>query len=143
MTRWPRWLLVAMDELAQGVAEVLGERHNARILEYHRHTSLGAADDETPWCASFVNWCLAQCWIKGTNSARARSFETWGQMSGPDVGAVAVLWRGSPGAATGHVGFLLGHGSGRVILLGGNQGNAVSVTTYPEDRVVCYRRPTA
>jgi len=86
-------------------------------------------------------YATATPWVKIGEGAR--SVETWGQMSGPDVGAVAVLWRGSPGAATGHVGFLLGHGSGRVILLGGNQGNAVSVTTYPEDRVVCYRRPTA
>lgn len=135
------WLDVAVGELVRGVAEIPGVGHNVRILEYHQATSLRAADDETPWCSSFVNWCLRQKWIRGTNSARARSFEEWGRPIGPTPGAIAVLWRGLPGGATGHVGFYLGETAQSVILLGGNQGNSVSVALYPKSRVLTFRWP--
>jgi hypothetical protein len=49
---------IATQEL--GVAEIYGDVHNKRILEYHQATRLKATTDEVAWCASFVNWCLWQ-----------------------------------------------------------------------------------
>ncbi len=130
-----------MDELILGVTETPGEKHNWRILEYHQKTSLKATTDEIPWCSSFVNWVLAQCWIKGTNNAMARSFTSWGDSTTRQVGAITVLWRGSPTSPSGHVVFLVGGNDLEIFLLGGNQGNRVSVQNYPIGRVLGYRWP--
>ncbi len=64
-----------------GVEELPGAAHNPRILEYHRTTTLGhgaASKDETPWCSSFVNFCMVMSGFRGTNSASARSWLKWG-----------------------------------------------------------------
>ena len=135
------WFDVAKAEL--GTREIPGPEHNPRVIEYHATTGLSADDDETPWCASFVNWCIEQAGLEGTNSARARSWADWGRaIDTPVPGCVVVLWRGSPDSRKGHVAFYVGPGSGATIrLLGGNQGNAVSVKAYPSNRVLGYRMP--
>lgn len=48
-------------------------------------------------CAVNVNAELARRGIKGTGSALARSFLSWGRASGPVPGAVAVYGRGGGG----------------------------------------------
>lgn len=134
-------LLVALDELLRGVAEIPDPHgENPRIVEYHATTGQ-PGDDEIPWCSSFVNWCVQQAGGKGTGSARARSWLGWGRPDAPRPGTICVLWRGSPTSATGHVGFLLDHDEYGVYLLGGNQGNRVSVRRYPKSQVLSYRKP--
>lgn len=141
MTALP-WLDAAYAELVAGVREVSGPHHNLRILEYLRATSLGdAGGDETPWCSAFANWSMRIGRVVGTNSAAARSWLRWGVPSEPRVGAVCVLWRGSATSALGHVGFVVGHSGGAVHLLGGNQGDRVSVASFPVARVLGYRMP--
>jgi len=129
---------VALDQLGQ--REIAGEANNPRIVAYHQATRLKATDDETPWCAAFVNWCLEVAGVAGTNSAAARSFEAWGsKVSTPSVGDVVVLSRGTK-PWQGHVGFWLGENRDNVMLLGGNQGDAVSVALYEKSRIVSIRR---
>jgi uncharacterized protein (TIGR02594 family) len=138
------WFELAMIEEISGVEEIRGSRHNPRILEYHATTSLQANDDETPWCSSFVNWCMRQCGIAGTDSALARSWVDWGRpLDAPRVGCVVVLSR-PPNPGSGHVAFYAGERSAsRLLLLGGNQGDQVAYSSYPRDRVLAYRWPTA
>lgn len=138
----PPWMHTALGEL--GVSEIPGARHEPRILEYHAVTRGGGGDsDETPWCASFACWCLERAGRPHPASKAARSFQRWGvELEEPRRGCVVVLWRGSPSGWRGHVGFLhSGPSGGEVALLGGNQGNAVSVQGYPIDRVLSYRWP--
>ena len=141
----PAWLERANSEI--GVKEIVGPDDHPRILEYHDATTLDATDDETPWCSSFVNWCM---WgvCDRTHSARARSWLKWGvKLEYPAVGCVVILKRGGgkqPGPevteAPGHVGFFMGYaGDGDVLLLGGNQSNQVCVTAYPASRVLGFR----
>jgi hypothetical protein len=86
------WMAVAMREI--GRSEVPGPQHNPHILAYHATTSLRATTDETAWCSSFVNWCLVQAGISGTNSAAAASWLHWGAPSSARSGAVTIpLWR--------------------------------------------------
>ncbi len=136
----PLHLLAAEGEI--GVHEVRGRQHNQRVLAYHQATTLAASDDETPWCASFVNWCLEVTGHRGTRSAAARSFLKWGEQIDLEAampGDVAVFSRGkSPWQ--GHVAFFLGERNGRIEVLGGNQSDAVSVTTYPKARLLGLRR---
>jgi uncharacterized protein (TIGR02594 family) len=129
------WMRTAKLEI--GVKEIPGEGHRDRILEYHMTTGLKAHDDETPWCSSFVNWCLKQNGFRGTNSAKALSWMQWGMPSIPQYGAITVLSRGSPGQ--GHVAFLVTKNEKQVLLLGGNQNNMVCQIWYPISRVLGYR----
>jgi uncharacterized protein (TIGR02594 family) len=111
--------------------------HTQRILEYHQATTLKATTDEVPWCSSFVNWVLNQAGIKGTNSAAAKSWLTWGrELKEPQVGAITITKRAGADAANGsssgyHVAFFHSLGGGtKFSLLGGNQGDAVRIREY-------------
>ncbi len=137
----PEWLRIAREEMALGVEEISGVRNCARVLDYHSTTTLRATDDETPWCSAFVNWCLWKAGIRGTNSARARSWLEFGlRMPEPMPGAIAVLKRGS-NPALGHVGFYIGEEPRRVFLLGGNQSNRVTIAAYEAKDILGYRWP--
>lgn len=104
-------------------------------------------------CASFVSWCLQQAGVPSTRSARARSYLEWGMPLAMELswahGAIAVLRRGGGGEpgpdvvdAPGHVGFLVDAPTpDEVLLLGGNQQNAVNVRAYPNNRVLGIRWP--
>ena len=137
----PEWMIVATRELAHGVKEVPGPEANPRIVDYHAATSFEATSDEVPWCSSFVNWCLQHAGYEGTRSAAARSWLTWGEpLDDPRYGAITVLARGK-NPSLGHVGFFTGYEGDLVQILGGNQGNAVSIAGYPSARVLAYRWP--
>lgn len=135
----PAWLRIARQEL--GETEDDGAADNQRIVAYHASTSGGAAPDAVPWCASFVNWCLEQADLSGSDSKLARSWLGWGEpINEPRLGCIVVLERGAP--PKGHVGFFLGASPAGVTLLGGNQGQRVSVATFAANRVIGLRWPS-
>lgn len=141
MTILEKFILTALNEF--GTAEFAGERHNSRILEYHRATTLKATTDEVAWCSSFVNWVVQGCGLVPTQSAAARSWMYWGKaIEKPVFGCIVVLDRrseGNPNAA--HVGFFIRELGANIFVLGGNQGNSVSISVYPKSRVLGYRVP--
>lgn len=96
----------------------------------------------TAWCAAFVNATLQQTGIQGTGSNMARSFMDWGQpVTQPQEGDLAVFSRGDPSGPYGHVGFFKGYDDqGNIMVLGGNQGDAVSIAPYSPDRLLGFRR---
>lgn len=114
-----------------------GAKHNKRIVEYHQRTKLRAKDDETPWCSSFVNWCLANAGYPITESAAARSWTNYGASTTPHEGCIVVLTR----TGGGHVGFYVRETSKYVYILGGNQSNKVSIAGYDKGRIIAYRLP--
>ncbi len=135
------WFEIAKQEEENDIREISGGEHNPRIIEYHQTTSLKATDDETPWCSSFVNWCMEKAGYSGTGSAAARSWLKWGeQLDAPRTGCLVVLKRGK-NPTQGHVGFYWADKSPRILLLGGNQGNEVSISSYSKADVIDYRWP--
>lgn len=141
----PPWLTIALGEF--GVREIPGDEHNPRVLEYlkciKRSDGL-LSRDETPWCSAFVAWCLLQGGIRHQATALARSWLNQLQaITQPRLGCLAVFWRGQKDSWKGHVGFVVGmYGNGNTLLvLGGNQGNQVSVLPYASRRVLGYRYP--
>lgn len=129
--------------LENGISEVVGKKHNPRVLEYHKSTTLEAKDDETSWCSSFVNWCLDQAGLKGTNSAAARSWLTFGEdvTKTPQIGDIVVFWRESKNSWKGHVGFYAGETLTHIEVFGGNQDNKVCFKKYPKLQLLSIRRP--
>src|SRR5438128_1847520 len=136
----PRWLELAWADL--GVAEGPGDANNPRVVRYYAdagHPEVRA--DEVAWCAAFVGACLERAGVACTRSLMARSYLDWGQaLNDPRTGAVAVLSRGGD-PSLGHVGFLIGLTASDVVLLAGNQGDAVSVQAFPRARLVGLRWP--
>jgi uncharacterized protein (TIGR02594 family) len=138
----PAWLSWARGQL--GVHETPGPASTQRILDYRRIAGvpLGGEDGIVPWCAIFVNAALASTGHKGSGNGMARGFLRWGQaLKAPAVGAVTVL-SSSRGPTTGHVALYLGETPTHVQLLGGNQGDAVSIAMFPKAKVLGYRWPT-
>jgi uncharacterized protein (TIGR02594 family) len=94
------------------------------------------------WCAAFMNLVLKRTGHQGTGSDMARSFSSYGQrISGPQVGAIAVMSRGRRG---GHVGVVSGvDAKGNPIIVSGNHGNRVAESVYSRGRVYAYVMPTS
>lgn len=132
----PSWISTA--EAETGTSELKGSKHNSRIIEYHATTGK-FKDDETPWCASFVNWVLKNSGQSGTGSASALSFKNYGKkLKKPAYGSIGVI---SWGGGKGHVGFVVGKQNGKILLLGGNQGDSVKVSSFAESNFVSFVVP--
>ena len=136
----PLWYKIAIEEL--GVMEYRGFKPNPRILEYQGATSLQAKEDEVPWCASFVCWCLEQAGEIHPASARSRDFMGYGKsvINKPREGAIVVMQR-TEDPTKGHVGFFVRRDDKHVWVLGGNQRDRVGIDKYPIERVLDYRWP--
>ena len=125
-----------------GVEEVPGKENNPLIMRFYSDAGFpGIKSENVSWCAAFVNACLERSKVSGSKSLTARDFLRWGKECGPKQGAVAVFWREDPASWKGHVGILIEETGDEVVILGGNQGNAVSVARYPKSRLLGYRWP--
>ncbi|MDY6960298.1 MAG: TIGR02594 family protein [Pseudomonadota bacterium] len=138
----PAWLAEARKHI--GTAEVAGAQHNPVVLGYFAKAGFpGIDNDETAWCAAFANAMLEQTGYTGSKSLAARSFLTWGKpVAKPYPGCVVVFWRGSPRSWEGHVGFYVSERGDKIKVLGGNQGNAVTLADYPRAQLLGYREPS-
>jgi uncharacterized protein (TIGR02594 family) len=92
------------------------------------------------WCADFMNYALKRAGKSGTGSRMANSFSAYGKrISGPKVGAIAIMSRGRDG---GHVGVVSGiDARGNPIVISGNYGRKVAESTYSRRRIYAYRMP--
>jgi len=135
------WLEKAKSYL--GLSEVPGKNHNSKILGWWKAIRAIFTDDETPWCAAFVGGVLEECGIQSTRKANAKSYLKWGvPLAGPAVGCVVVFWRVSPCSDSGHVGFVVGQDTRKnLLVLGGNQGDKVSILPFACMRVLDFRWP--
>lgn len=104
------------------------------------YTGTNPTSRKSLWCADFLNLVLQRSGMKGTSSSMAGSFTSYGQrISGPRVGAIAVIARGK---SAGHVGIVTGIDSGgNPILISGNHNNTVAEAPYPAGRVIAYVWP--
>jgi uncharacterized protein (TIGR02594 family) len=87
-----------------------------------------------------MNMVLQRSGHSGTGSDMARSFANYGQrVSGPQVGAIAVMGR----RGGGHVGVVSGiDASGNPILVSGNNRNRVVEAPISRGRIYAYVMPT-
>ncbi len=92
------------------------------------------------WCARFMNMVLEKTGHRGTGSDMANSFAHYGtRVSGPQVGAIAVMSRGRRG---GHVGIITGiDAQGNPIMISGNNGNRVREAPVSRGRIYAYVMP--
>ena len=139
----PRWIVVARKFV--GLKEVPGPKHSPVIVKWLEKIKAPFRDDETAWCGSFVAGVLEEArlgYVK--NPWGARNWLKFGTpIDKPALGAIVVFWRGKPAGWSGHVGFVVGKDQkGNLMVLGGNQGNAVSIAPFSKSRVLGYRWPS-
>lgn len=136
---------MSLEKAYELAGRQLGMNENEQrdaLKKYMSDGGVGLDPAVTAWCAGYVNASLAQAGMQGTGSNMARSFMNWGTgVSDPRKGDLAVFSRGDPKGPYGHVGFFEGYDKdGNIIVLGGNQNDAVSRQTYEAERLLGFRR---
>lgn len=99
---------------------------------------------ELPWCGDFVETCIAVTMTNAVlpaNPYLARNWLKFGQTVDPCFGSILVFWRGKRSGFSGHVGFYYSEDADTYHVLGGNQGNKVSVTSLKKNRLLGARLP--
>ena len=141
----PFWLLKAREYVGQ--AEIPGRESNPFIRQLWLKLGgewlwnmMGSDDSASPWCGTFVGAVLKESDIPiAKHWYRAKDWLNWGNiLAEPILGCVVVYER----TGGGHVGFVVGKDVlGRIVTLGGNQGNRVSIAPFDAARVLGYRWP--
>ena len=109
------------------------------VMEARRYLGGNPTGRGSLWCARFTNMVLEHTGHRGTGSDMARSFASYGQrISGPQVGAIAVMGR----RGGGHVGIITGiDAQGNPIMISGNNGNRVREAPVSRGRIYAYVMP--
>lgn len=139
----PAWLRRARSLI--GTREVAGTGNSATILGWAKALGikvLGIAynADSVPWCGVFVAHCFADSAPTiplPKVAVRASAWDAFGQEVKPCLGAVMRFAR--PGG--GHVAFAVGEDATHFHVLGGNQGDRVSIMRIEKSRLVACRAP--
>ena len=127
-----------------GVREVPGAGNSPTIMGWAKR--LGAkvlgityAADSVPWCGLFCAHVMDHAGIKSPPIAvRASAWSVWGRLLiSPRPGCILTFTR----AGGGHVGFYVGEDDTHLHVLGGNQGDAVSITRIARSRLSAMRWP--
>lgn len=142
----PKWIEEARQHLGQ--KEIPGVKSNVWIKDMWLSLKGGAwfwktygeDDSKLPWCGAFTAYVLRNSGFDvPAQYASAKAWATWGQrLQRPAPGCIVVFNRDGGG----HVGFVVGEDAkGNLMVLGGNQGDAVNIRPFSVSRVVAYRYP--
>lgn len=132
-----------------GLREVKGTKHNPKLIAmldrmgtYSKESKAWWRDDETPWCGLFVGYIMGESGryvVKEWYRAKEWASREMTRLSHPAYGCIAVLDR----VGGGHVGFVAGTDSkGRIMLIGGNQGDMVNIAAFDPSRITGYYWPS-
>jgi uncharacterized protein (TIGR02594 family) len=129
---------IAPAETSGGMASG-GLGSSSLVSEARRYLGGNPTGRGSLWCARFMNMVLEHTGHRGTGSDMANSFANYGQrISGPQVGAIAVMGR----RGGGHVGIITGiDAQGNPIMISGNNGNRVREAPVSRGRIYAYVMP--
>lgn len=134
-----------------GIKEVPGTAANPQIVAMLQLEDAAIANDEIAWCSAFANYVA---WLLRLPRSKSLAARSWLQVGVPITLAeaqaendVVILMRGGgpqPGPdvlqAPGHVGFYAGTQGASVLVLAGNQGDAVNISSFPQSLILGIRR---
>jgi uncharacterized protein (TIGR02594 family) len=134
----PKLLVEAVKLI--GIKEVVGKVHNPIIMSWAKDLDLQKiyTADEIPWCGLFIAYTCHKAGIDVVDKPLwALSWAKWGtKVTEPMLGDILTFKRDGGG----HVGIYVGEDKDCYHVLGGNQGNAVSVTRILKSRLYQARR---
>ena len=145
---------ISAYEVAQrfvGTKEVDGSTSNPQILAMLKLDDKWPDDDAVPWCSAFTNYVAWLLRLPRSKSLRARSWLLVGEvveLANAEPGFDVVIFKRGPGSqpgpdvvdAPGHVGFYAGVEGSKILVLGGNQSDSVSISRYPKTNLLGVRR---
>jgi uncharacterized protein (TIGR02594 family) len=126
-----------------GMSEAKGSLSNPQVVAMLRLDDTWPEDDSVPWCSAFVNFIAWLLRLPRSKSLRARSWLEVGipiPLADAHLGFDVVIFRRDGSEAAGHVGFYAATEGAEVWVLGGNQGDKVSVAPYLAADVLGVRR---
>ena len=124
-----------------GTKGIQGQKSNPTILDFFKKSFFsGVQNDDVAWCSAFVNAICSILKLPMSYDLLARSWLNVGiETKKPEMGDLAIFWRGSKNASTGHVGFFIGEFNDSIYVLGGNQNNEVNISLFPKYQLLGYR----
>ena len=127
-------------DASAGMSTSGGFGSSSVVAEARRYLGGNPTGRGSLWCARFMNMVLEHTGHRGTGSDMARSFAGYGQrVSGPQVGAIAVMGR----RGGGHVGVVSGiDANGNPVVVSGNNGNRVREAPVSPGRIYAYVMPS-
>lgn len=132
------WMQLGVELM--GTEEIAGPESNPAILAMFGEVGWDPEErgDDEHWCGAFVGACLRRAGLPiAPLAVRAASWEQYGVACEPRAGAVVVV--GRKGGK--HVAFVWAVTPSHLYLLGGNQGNAVSIKAWSRSSLVACRWP--
>lgn len=134
----PRLLVEAVKML--GTKEIIGSKHNPVILSWAKELSLSKiyTNDEIPWCGLAIAYACHKAGLNVIDKPLwALSWAKWGMHAvNPMLGDILTFKRNGGG----HVGIYVGEDEKCYHVLGGNQGNLMSVSRIDKNRLYKARR---
>lgn len=127
-----------------GVREYVGPGSAPTIIDWASKAGIDYKSDDIPWCGLFVAHCVSSTLLEEPlpgNPLGARNWLKFGAPCKLAIGSILVFWRGKKDGWQGHVGFYAGEDTAAYHVLGGNQGNAVSITRIKRERLLDIRWP--
>jgi uncharacterized protein (TIGR02594 family) len=108
------------------------------VSEARKYLGTNPTGRRSLWCGAFMDMVLKRTGHQGGGNL-ARAYASYGtRVSGPQVGAIAVIRR----KGGGHVGVISGiDPNGNPIIVSGNHNNTVAESVYPRSRIIAYVVP--
>jgi uncharacterized protein (TIGR02594 family) len=111
---------------------------NSLVAEARKYIGTNPTGRSSLWCGAFMDMVLKRTGHKGGGNL-ALGYTHYGhRVSGPQVGAIAVMSRNGGG----HVGVVSGiDANGNPIIVSGNHNHTVEESVYPRSRISAYVMP--
>lgn len=133
----PPWMAEMYRRM--GLHEV---QHKASLIDFLKIGRFLGDPASLPWCGDAVESCIAKVLPAEplpSNPFWAQGWASFGiDVKAPLVGSVGVIrWS----AKSGHVGIVAGVEGSKVVLLGGNQSNAITLASFSRAKFTAFRWP--
>ena len=110
------------------------------VSEARRYLGTNPTNRRSLWCGAFMDMVLKRTGHQGGGNLASGYAKYGRRISGPQVGAIAVMGR----KGGGHVGVVSGiDAKGNVIVVSGNHNNTVAESVYPRGRIYAYVMPNS
>ena len=115
-----------------------GDTSNSLVSEARKYIGTNPTGRGSLWCGAFMDLILKRTGHAGGGNL-AKAYASYGtRVSGPQVGAIAVMGR----RGGGHVGVVSGvDPNGNPIVVSGNHNHTVAESVYPAGRISAYVLP--
>ena len=115
-----------------------GVTSDALVSEARKYIGSNPTGRRSLWCGAFMDMVLKETGHRGGGNLASAYAHYGRRISGPQVGAIAVMGRHGGG----HVGVVSGiDANGNPIIVSGNHNHTVAESVYPRGRIAAYVLP--